>query len=409
VRLYLVLILIPICFVNAQVASNKKQLFLEGKAMRGNIISDFSKSAQPENREALRMELRNIQVEMGRHLISVPESNPSRGVSQSVDQSNAKSKDIQIWSPCELEATSKSLVLVARIYQNLPPTNKFWEGAVFLMREVTEIYRWLDLVRHTVHNNSSTIEPIEVEELFELLLDGSGLNILESLRRLEFFLESERITLILKYSDLQDVVAETFFKLHSIIESLEQAVRNEKPRETAILAIAAVLEKDNLAIDFREHIDFIMRVILEDIVFRSDYKSWQDIEILAAFDNINHQIINRDLKNLDELYQAVEKAKSESRVLTEKLNCESQWHSRPDNNYVKSEVVRFERAVFENLAVNEVRGKSTVNVVLKAWSSYIESKCLQLPRWQTNHRFWCVSDHQIGCERIFASVCKSTQ
>jgi hypothetical protein len=379
-----VFILIQLFILNANSLSLNQQNFIEIKKKRTELIIALSQSVLQEEKEALKKELQLTQLKMAKQLNS--------DLNRNYPISNENPNDKNELTPlvafdklderlCHFYNSVDSYQLLEQFYLPRAPINKFWEGAQLLIREVSNINSWFRVLSESIQNNIIKNGSIEADEIFKLLNEGSAIPVLESLKRLEQFLESERITLILKYDEIENLIPTTYTQLHNIIDEIELASKNVKPKESALLDIFNIISSKNNLTQYSDRIDFMMRVILGEIIFRAQYEKKEDIKVLALFDTINVEDQNKviDLNKIN-------------------LACQSQEILEKKNIY-------FTNPVFEINSEKVNTGMLSVLPVLKSWTSYVEPKCLKLKQWQTNHNFLCDSDSQEGCDRSLASSC----
>lgn len=318
------------------------------------------------------------------------------------------------WDYCELKEVSKSIGIFEQLYLARAPENKFWEGEELLQRELTNVNAWFNKLKATIKSKTEVVSLSDADELFKQLNDGNGITVFESLRRLEKFLESERVNLILNYSEMQDIVADTLLQLHAIIENLDLAIKGEKSQEAALFDIATIMNSKHGFDNYQERIDFIMQVTLLDIVFRDNSvsgqdKNKQDINLLVAIDHIKYQMAKRNLKTVDELRKVLTEVKEFSTQSNNKINCMPESILVQKNDFDTGKSLDLGSSFFTTIMLSEPKGKVVSTPVLKPWTSYIEADCLSLNKWQTTHNFWCTSDSQVGCDRLSSGICRSTQ
>jgi hypothetical protein len=312
---------------------------------------------------------------------------------------------------CDLEEVNKSIGSFEQLYLAQAPVNKFWEGEELLQRELVNINIWLGKINEINKIKSENMNSAEAAELIKLLNEGNGITVFESLRRLEQFLETERMNLILNYSEMQDFVADTLLQLHAINENLDRVNKGEESPEAALLDIVTAINSKNGFDNYQERIDFIMQVILLDIVFRdsnvsSQDKNKQDINLLVAIENIKYQMAKRNLKTVDDLKKILAEAQEISTLSNNKISCLPKPILVQKNDFYTGKSLDLGSSFFSTMIISKPPGKVVSTPVLKPWTTYIDPDCLSLNKWQTTHSFWCTSDSQTGCDRITVGTCR---
>lgn len=362
-RLFLVCWIFLSSFVYAQNSSDTTLASL--KAFREGWLERLRTLSRAEEIDLYRRAIRGVQVRIAQKLIRKEFNEPSDGNTDKCWVNSGQAK---------IPFNSLSAAV---------PSDKFTEALALYHRELPQFFKWIESyseIKNDVVGDSQGVQSaLQSYLFFELLNEKSALSLIESMNRLLTFLESERLFLILRYDEFQDLTAEILYVLQELVSLSLDWQGGVLTDSEYLKKLEAYLGTDKNRLYFKEGLDHLLQVLIFELNFRLQTSQTDKLGFLHIEKKSNTPNVGSDSNELAEVSVCV--------IPDVSLGLDAHFET----------IIALDSA---NL------GEFTSQPVLKPWPEFVESKCQVLNKWQTNHNFNCSSDFQEGCNRLFATVCK---